>query len=150
MSKQEGQTFKTHLPCPHEGCGSSDGASLYKKVDDKGKEFIDGYCFVCGDDGKGYISPKLVAEFYGEDFDGGEFNNEPAEVDELVLEKLEDILKLECRGERKRKLKIPVNELYGVRTEFDTAGKSVKRYYPGTEEGVITGYKKPAHTTLSK
>jgi len=141
MSKQEGQTFKTHLPCPREGCGSSDGASLYKKVDDKGKEFIDGYCFVCGDDGKGYISPKVVAEFYGEDFDGGEFNNEPAEVDELVLEKLEDILKLECRGERKRKLKIPVNELYGVRTEFDTAGKSVKRYYPGTEEGVITGYK---------
>jgi len=142
MSKvQEGQTFKTHLPCPHKGCGSSDGASLYKKTDGKGREFIDGFCFVCGEDGGGYIPSKLVETFYGEDFEGSSGDEFTEELDDIVLEKLEDILQLECRGERKRKLKIPVNELYGVRTEFDSAGKPIKRYYPGTEAGQVTGFK---------
>jgi KaiC/GvpD/RAD55 family RecA-like ATPase len=137
MSKQEGLTFKSHMPCPHEKCGSSDAVTIYKKLDDKGKEFLDGFCFAC----EGYVPPKLVETFYGEDFDGGQFNNEPVEVDELVLSKLEDILKLECRGSKQRKLRKQVNELYGVRTEFDPTGRPVKRYYPGTEDGVITGYK---------
>lgn len=141
MKKQEGLTFKTHMPCPHEKCGSSDAVTLYKKIDDKGNEYLDGFCFSCGDDGGGYIPSKLVETFYGEDFDGGEFNNKPEEVDELVLEKLEDILQLECRGSKQRKLKKQVNELYGVRTEFDAAGRPVKRYYPGHEAGDITGYK---------
>jgi len=137
VSKIEGVTFKTNLPCPRESCGSSDAVTLYKKVDHKGNEYLDGFCFSC----QNHVNSKTVETFYGEDFDGGESNNFQEEVDDIVLEKLEDILQLECRGERKRKLKIPVNEMYGVRTEFDTTGKAVKRYYPGHVDGTITGYK---------
>jgi len=45
VSKIEGVTFKTNLPCPKEGCGSSDAVTLYKKVDHKGNEYLDGFCF---------------------------------------------------------------------------------------------------------
>jgi len=37
------------------------------------------------------VNSKTVETFYGEDFDGGEFNNFEEEVDDIVLEKLEDI-----------------------------------------------------------
>ena len=142
MSQQEGDTYKTHLPCPHEGCGSSDAVTLYKKLDKKGNEFIDGYCFACGDSGgKGYIPPKLVETFYGEDFEGVIEADDSWEDHNQVVEELDDVLELECRGDRKRKLKKPINEMYGVRTEFDANGKPFKRYYPVTKGGEIVGYK---------
>lgn len=136
--QQEGVTFKTHLPCPRESCGSSDAVTLYKKFDKKDREYLDGYCFSC----LHKISSKTVETFYGEGFDGEGFEEEAEwENTEEVIKEIEDVLKLECRGDRKRKLKIPVNELYGVRTEYDSSGKPYKRYYPVTKAGDITGYK---------
>lgn len=137
MEQQEGVTFKTHLPCPHEKCGSSDAVTLYQKVDKKDREFLDGFCFSCHKP----ISSKLVETFYGEDFDGEGFEAEDWEEDDQVVEEIADVLELECKGDRKRKLKTPINEMYGVRTEFDSNGKPAKRYYPVTKAGEITGFK---------
>lgn len=143
MNQQEGVTFKTHLPCPHEKCGSSDAVTLYKKIDKKGLEFIDGFCFACEDGG--YIPPKLVETFYGEDFEGGDFNNFEEPEEELDMAEVQDILKLPCdKGWKQRKLMKYVNELYGVRSEFDETGKLVARYYPVTLDGQVTGFKKRA------
>lgn len=139
MSQQEGVTFKTHLPCPHEGCGSSDAVTLYKKFDKKDREYLDGFCFSCHK----VVSSKLVETFYGEDFEGEgyESNEDDWEVTEEVVDELEAVLELSIRGDRRRKLKKPINELYQVRTELDPSGKPIKRYYPVTEEGEIVGYK---------
>lgn len=148
MKQQEGETFKTHLPCPHpkDKCGSSDAVTLYRKYDKKGREFLDGFCFSC----QKVVSPKLVETFYGEDFDGEGYEEDQEETEE-VIDKIEDILKLECRGSRQRQLKVPVNEEYGVRTEFGPDGKSVARYYPVTDQdGNIVGFKKRDLTVPKK
>lgn len=139
MEPQEGTTFKTHMPCPYEKCGSSDAVTLYQKVDKKGKEYLDGFCFSC----QGHVSSKTVETFYGEDFEGGDFNNFEEPEEELDMTDVEDILKLPCdKGWKQRKLMKYVNELYGVRSEFDETGKLIARYYPVTLDGQITGFKK--------
>lgn len=143
MKQQEGVTFKTHLPCPYEGCGSSDAVTLYKKTNDNGEEYLDGFCFACSDSGdrSGYIPSKIVETFYGEDFEGSDCVVQEKE-EKLNMQEFEDILKLECRGWKQRKLKKHVNELYGVRCEFNPQGEMIARYYPAMLDGEITGFKK--------
>lgn len=124
--------FVGHAACPMRKCDSSDGMAVYKKTDEKGVEFSDGWCYSC----ESYISPKMLGEDYElVDYSSGE--------EDLDLSELDDILELECRGWMQRKLKKKVNELYGVRSEFDPeTGDMVARYYPITKERELVGFKK--------
>lgn len=130
MGQQEG-VFQGHTACVK--CTSSDGLAIYEKVDEHGKVYNDGWCYVC----QNYIKPSEL----GFDIKFAESRNED---EEFNLEDLEDIKKLECRGWKERRIAKKVCEKYGVRTEFDTStGEMIARYYPCTqEEGKIVGYKK--------
>lgn len=116
-----GELYRTKLPCCL--CDSSDAVSLYENED-----VIDGYCFSC----QGVINPNQVSEYYGED---------SVEVKEEKVVNFSDILALECRGWRSRKVGKPVSELYGVRTLLDYEEDAEKRYYPITQGGELVGYK---------
>lgn len=121
-----------HSACARRDCDSSDAMAVYKKVDEKGVEFCDGWCYSC----ERYISPKMLGEDY-------EIIDPTSDDEDLDLSELDDIKELECRGWRERKLKKAVNELYGVRCEFDgETGDMVARYYPITKDGALVGYKK--------
>lgn len=135
---QEGETFKTHMKCPYGSCGSSDAVTIYSKYDRNDLEYFDGFCFSC----QKHIKPSLIKDFFGEDFEGSEDTDETEEIDNKMLDEIEEIKKLECRGFKPRRLKIPINERYGVRSEFNPQGDMIARYYPVTDDSAnITGFK---------
>lgn len=133
MEKQGGEFIK-HVGCP--SCRSSDSLALYRKEDDAGTEYVDGFCWSnCG-----YISPKKLGydvEFISEE--------ETEYMSEEVANQINEILKLECRGWKERRIKRQVCEFYGVRTETDDNDTITARYYPVTENGgELVGFKKRA------
>lgn len=122
-----GERLRSNLHCPYSDCGSSDAVSLYTEDEEQ----IGGYCFSC----RSNIPPKLVAETYGLDY---------TQEEEILPDvNFDDILSLECRGYRERRIGMPVSEFYGVRTKFDSNDKVSARYYPVTkgEEGELCGFK---------
>ena len=133
MGKQIEGSFIGHSECPKRDCGSSDALAVYKKVDEDGVEFVDGFCYSC----ERYASPKELGEDYElvseNDDEGGDLN----------LKDLEEIKQLSCVGWKARKLKTPVNKLYGVRSSFDPeTGEVDARFYPVTNDDQIVGFKK--------
>lgn len=133
MGKKIEGSFVGHSECPKDDCGSSDALAVYKKTDDDGVEFVDGFCYSC----ERYVSPKELGDDYelvsDDDDDGGDLN----------LRDLKDIEELRCVGWKERKLKTPVNKLYGVRSSFDPeTGEVDARFYPVTKDDVTVGFKK--------
>lgn len=129
---QEGEFLK-HVGC--ESCGGSDSLALYRKEDQGGNEYIDGYCWSnCG-----YISPKKLGyevSYYTEDEDI-EYMSEDTQNE------IKEILSLESdAGWKERRIKREVCDFYGVRTEKDGQGDITARYYPITENGELVGFKK--------
>lgn len=116
-----GELYRTKLPCCF--CESSDAVSLYE---DEGE--INGHCFSC----ERHIKPSLVTQHYGE---------ESFEEEEEIVTDFSDIMELECRGWKSRKVGKPVSEIYGVRAVLDEKGEAIKRYYPITQDGEVVGYK---------
>ena len=104
---------KTHLPCPHEGCGSSDAYTIY----DNGQT----HCFSCGT----HTWP---------DEDEKESRNK------MTLEQILDlpIMELTDRG-----IHQDVCKLYGVRVEVsETNREPTVHYYPYYKDGQFVGAKK--------
>lgn len=123
--------IKNHVPCAYKECGSSDAAEIYNNIGDDGKEYKSAYCWSCDR----YIPPKLVKEFYGENFEiPAEENIEPVDFT--------PILQLETRGYKERYIGMEVSSFYGVRTSFGTDGSISGRYYPITKNGELVGFKK--------
>lgn len=120
---QEGEYIR-HVPC--DPCNSSDGVAVYKKTNEKGQEYYDGYCWV----GDHYVSAKDLSDFNPEDV-------ETSAAQQVDFNK---ILELECRGWKERRVGLPVSEMYGIRSEFDDSGNMYRRYYPVHENDKITGF----------
>lgn len=126
--KVEG-SFVGHSACVK--CSSSDGMAVYKKADEDGTEFEDGFCYVC----ESYISPKML----GSDYvlvDSSEYSQGVCKVD------VAEIQSFDIRGVKERKLKKQYCEMYGMRVGYDSeSGEISEHYYPVTKDNVITGYK---------
>lgn len=118
LAQAEGDFIK-HTSCPR--CGGSDPVALYRKEID-GEDVVDGYCWSCDT----FIPPDEV------DMDAGE------KMDNFSKEEFEQY---EHRGWKARRVGKPVTEFYGVRAEVDEEGNAIKRFYPVTKDGVVTGYK---------
>ncbi len=87
--------------------------------------------FVC----QQYIKPATIRDYYGEDFEEAEGIVESEDYD------FTDILSLECRGYKERRVGLEASEFYGIRTRFDDEGKITGRYYPITKDGELVGMK---------
>lgn len=128
---QQGGEFIKHTGCPC--CNSSDSLALYKKEDDEGNQYLDGYCWSnCG-----YVSAKKLG------YDVKTLEEDVEYMTESEQKEMDHILGLECRGWAERTIKKTTSEFYGVRTEFDADGKPSAFYYPVTENGgELVGFKK--------
>lgn len=120
--------FQGHTSCLD--CDSRDGLAIYKKTDDEGEDFEDGWCYSC----ETYFSPKRLGhdyEFVTNEFDKGGSH----------LADIEEIKGFDCRGVRDRRIKKQYCEMYGMRVSYDQeTGEIDTHYYPSTKENVITGY----------
>jgi hypothetical protein len=126
--------WKGNFPCPD--CGSSDNLSIYEKESEDGEIYYDGSCWSCTDR---YKSPKRLKEL------GYEAGNFPEFVsskeDDFDMTDIADILKLDVRGVRERKIKKQFAEMYGMRVSYNTeTGEIDAHYYPCTKDGEITGF----------
>jgi len=122
-------SFQGHTACVK--CSSQDALSIYKKTDEDGNEFEDGYCFSC----ESYVSPKLLGHDY-------EFVTNESDNGGNQLASIKEIKELDCRGVRDRRIKKQYCEMYGMRVSYDQeTGDIDTHYYPVTKEGEITGYK---------
>lgn len=123
---QEG-LFQGHAECIK--CDSSDGMAVYKKEDDEGNDYQDGYCYVC----ESYIKPSELGfdiKFAESESTGG-YN--VAEVSEINT--------YDVRGVKERKLKKQYCEMYGMKVSYDQeTGEIDTHYYPCYTEGGLTGY----------
>jgi twinkle protein len=118
-----GERVAGDMPCPLDGCNSSDAVSIYAKTEGD-KTVYDGHCFSCG----GYIKPSLVEDYYDNDFTT--YRRKRFVMTEQELKKrFEEIAALANSGWAERKLPTSVSEVYGVKTEKED-GDVVKRYYP--------------------
>lgn len=132
MGQQEGEFIK-HVGCP--SCHSGDSLALYKKEDDEGNEYLDGYCWSnCG-----YISPRKL----GYDVKSMIEEEDTEYMSEDTQSEINEILQLPTdAGWKERRIKKQVCDFYGVRTEKDDNGDVKARYYPITENGELVGFKK--------
>lgn len=121
---RENGEFIKHVPCIH--CTSSDALSVYQHTNDQGEPYFDGFCFACNT----YVKPEELIDFNPEDVEYS--MNDSVDINAP--------LEFECRGWKERRVGKPVSEFYGIRSEFDDNGKIVKRYYPVTENGTLTGW----------
>jgi twinkle protein len=128
-----GERIAGNMPCPLDGCNSSDAVSIYHKTEG-GISVYDGHCFSCG----GYIKPSLVEEYYDNDFTT--YRRKRFVMTDDIMEQVESVLELPIKGWRERKLTTATCEKYGVRTELDDEGEVSKRYYPSTESGALVGW----------
>ena len=134
---EEGERVGGSYPCCY--CPSSDAVSLYKKVDERGVDYIDGYCFSCGE----YIPPKLAEGLT--DGDTTLVNKREVQLSDLDKNELARIAGLSSNGSRLRKIDLKFMEMYGVKVDKDEDGKVTHHYYPVTKDegsgSEITGYK---------
>lgn len=128
--------YKYHTKCPE--CTSSDGYAVY--------EGDSGHCFVCS-----YTKPS--SEFIEENSKGKV--KKFSQPKEKIMEKVEKVKPLITQEERDtikeitsfdatgyRCIDQETYKFFGVRTFFDSTGNPVEQYYPCTQEGKLTGYKK--------
>lgn len=123
-------SFVGHTSCVE--CNSSDGLAVYKKTDDNGNEFEDGWCYAC----ETYVTPKKL----GHDYELVVDNSTQTGEDHLAT--VEEIKGFDSRGIKERKLMKKYCEMYGMKVSYDQeTGKIDAHYYPVTKGGEITGYK---------
>ena len=129
-----------HCGCPKHG--SSDSLSLYEK-EHNGKTIVDGHCWSeCGfisfeeliDLGVVDENAEVIVEF------ATKSSGKPFIMTQEVKRKVDDILNLEIRGWKERRIPAVVSEFYNVRTKFDDEGNVSHRYYPSTQDGEIVGW----------
>jgi twinkle protein len=129
-----------HVACDKHG--SSDSLSLYEK-EINGKKVVDGHCWSeCG-----FIGMQELIDLGVIDQEGNvlvEFatksSGKPFIMTQEVRRKVDDILNLEIRGWKERRIPAVVSEFYDVRTKFDEEGNVTHRYYPSTKEGELVGW----------
>ena len=129
-----------HCGCPKHG--SSDSLSLYEK-EHNGKTIVDGYCWSeCGfisfeeliDLGVVDDNATVIVEF------ATKSSGKPFIMTQEIKRKVDDILNLEIRGWKERRIPAVVSEFYNVRTKFDDEGNVSHRYYPSTQDGELVGW----------
>lgn len=129
-----------HCGCPKHG--SSDSLSLYEK-EHNGKTIVDGHCWSeCGfisfeeliDLGVVDDSAEVIVEF------ASKSSGKPFIMTQEIKRKVDDILNLEIRGWKERRIPAVVSEFYNVRTKFDDEGNVSHRYYPSTQDGELVGW----------
>jgi KaiC/GvpD/RAD55 family RecA-like ATPase len=131
--------YKYHKSC--DNCGSSDGCAVY----DDGSL----HCFVC--------SFTVPSKEYIEEHKPK--NNRTRQKEKVMVvdkiekaEKTKPIITQEERdnlkevtgidGTEYRGISAETHKFFGVRTFFDSEGNPVEQYYPCTQDGKLTGYKK--------
>ena len=136
-TKDQSGLFVGNFAC--KDCGSRDNLSIYKKEDDDGNEYHDGFCWSCD---KKYKSPSALANMGYEvgklpEPPEGTRKQTPEEVKALV----EDILEnYENRGVRERKIPLAIAEMYDMRVGYHpVTGKISEHYYPVTKRDEETG-----------
>ncbi len=128
MNNGSSGSFVGHAECP--SCDSRDNLSIYKKEDDEGNEYNDGWCFGC----ETYFNPKQL----GFDIKFAEYESTGGNG----LANLEEIAEFDSRGVRERGLKKKFCEMYGMKVSYDQESGAIgTHYYPVTKEGEVTGYK---------
>ena len=129
MNTGESGSFLGHFPCF--GCGGHDPLAVYRQSDGKHT----GFCFSnCG-----YISSEKIEEnFVVEELESYKTDNKPSKISQ---EDLDEIMSLECRGWKERKLTKKTCEKFGVRSRFDENGDLYSQYYPMTKKGEVVGFK---------
>ena len=122
-----------NLPCPIEGCKSSDAYALY----DDGH----GYCFSC----ERSTQPKSKKE-NEEVLELSKKNKEDKKkiksfADAQAIKEIKE--EYQCRGFIERLIKKNIAEFYDCRVSFNEAGDLDTHYYPyhSAKSGVISGYK---------
>ena len=137
--KQVGD-YLGNVPC--DDCGSKDNLSLYVKVDDKGENYVDGYCWgKCKLDGDGYKSREKVEEmgYTDEEKIAGKVSR-PKLTQEQIQFMLDQIAEYPIRGIKQRRIKKDTAERYGMRCEMH--GDEISSvWFPSTVNGNLTGYK---------
>lgn len=130
---KENETSKLlyHTECIGEDCTSSDAMAVYRKEKDNESK-LDAFCFSC----QGYFKESELEEHgVTEQEHKGSTLKEP-QVDFSSIE----VIKF--RGWKDRGITRYTSEKYGVHTELDSENEVISRYYPVTNSGKITGYKK--------
>ena len=131
----DGVMVKNHVACAL-GCGSSDGMSVWQK-EYQGTDVHDGFCYSCHK----YVDPNTL-----------DLENLPVvdveEVKQINTQRIEEISKLPSRGWRERCITKKTSEYYGVKTELDSEGNVLNRFYPIYMDGKLAGYK--ARNCISK
>lgn len=124
MNKRIGE-LQGMFPCVR--CPSSDAMAVYKKEDDDGGEYYDGYCFSC----ETYIKDPL-----------GNGDIEIEKKDENRMIEFNDIKNLPIKQLTDRGISGDVAKVYGVRVAYDgQTGEISHHYYPYHINGKLTGYK---------
>ena len=125
----DGEFLGNH-PC--EDCGSNDNLSVYRKLNDDGEEYLDGFCWSCNE----YKSPRKLNEW---GFEAGSIKYSGGA--EVSVDSIKDILEYDVRGVKERRIKKDVAELYGMRVGYDQeTGEIAEHYYPVTKDGEVTGF----------
>ena len=125
----DGEFLGNH-PC--EDCGSNDNLSVYRKLNDDGEEYLDGFCWSCNE----YKSPRKLNEW---GFEAGSIKYSGGA--EVSVDSIQDILEYDVRGVKERRIKKDVAELYGMRVGYDQeTGEIAEHYYPVTKDGEVTGF----------
>lgn len=123
--------FIRHVACLNPKCNSSDGMAIYSDGS--------GHCFVCKHN-------------YYPDKDNKTKGNK---VQDLIKKKEKDSITKEEQDEIKSFTSFEANEyrgisdeilkFYGCRTQFNEEDEILKRYYPYTIDGELSGYKIRKH-----
>ena len=125
----DGEFLGNH-PC--EDCGSNDNLSVYRKLNDDGEEYLDGFCWSCDE----YKSPRKLNEW---GFEAGSIKYSGGE--EVSVDDIQEILDYDIRGIKERRIKKSVAEVFGLRVGYDTeSGEIYEHYYPVTKDGKVTGF----------
>lgn len=131
MEHQEGQ-FKGHTACVV--CASSDGLAVYEKTDEKGNDYLDGYCYAC----ETYIKPEQLGfEIeYVDNYDSSRSGKK------LTEEDIANIMAYDVRGVKERRIKKEYAGMYDMRVSYDEeTGEINRHYYPVTRDNKIVGFK---------
>lgn len=151
MSTDKGD-FVGHFNCVanefnnKESCTSSDGLAIYLKQDDDGKDYYDGYCWVCHQSFfKEEIHSSTLCSELGISDEGiaGERKFQPQQKSEpLSQDEVKNLYKtLGFPTKPYRKLKPEWMKYFGFIMKYDSKGVPLQLYYPEIQNNVVSGMK---------
>lgn len=131
-------------------CSSSDGLAIYQHKEDEDDISFDGYCWSCNqffnkeEVHNSSISSELGIKD-GRVVDSKKINIKPKK-EAMTKEQVVSFIKsVGYKSNNYRGIPDQYSQFYGHLTKLDDNGNVVARFYPETEEDVVTGYKSRIH-----